>query len=156
MKSEPPFYVQNLKTGKGKLPMLKTIAEKIAEAQEKINQDENKLKLLQRQQKEEERKARTRRICQRGGLIEKLLHDTINLTDGQFEAFLLKTTANDYGRRILAAVIAESAEPAAENGAAAATRGGETPAPNPAGAVPASGAAGAAKTPEAAKQSAVG
>jgi hypothetical protein len=136
--------------------MAKTTMERIAEAQEKINQDENKLKLLQRQQKEEERKARTNRICKRGGLLESLLPGTIPLTDEQFKTFLSKTTANDYGKRILAAANAENAEPAAENGAASAVRGGETPAPNPAGAEPASGTAGAAKAPEAAKQSAAG
>jgi hypothetical protein len=37
--------------------MAKTTPERIAEAQEQINRDENKLKLLLRQQKEEERKA---------------------------------------------------------------------------------------------------
>jgi hypothetical protein len=81
---------------------------------------------------------------------------TIPLTDEQFKTFLLKTTANDYGKRILAAVIADSAEPAAENCAAVVARGGETPAPNPAGAESASVAAVTAKAPEAAKQSAVG
>jgi hypothetical protein len=75
--------------------MSKTIAEKIAEAQEKINQDENKLKLLLRQQKEAERNARTNRLCKRGGLLESLLPGTIPLTDEQFRTFLLKTTAND-------------------------------------------------------------
>jgi hypothetical protein len=156
MKSEPPFYVQTLKIGKGKLQMAKTTMERIAEAQEKINRDENNLKLFLRQQKEEERKARTNRICKRGGLLESLLPGTSPLADEQFKAFLLKTTANDYGERILAAVIAKSAEPAAENGGVAAVRGGLAPEPKPTGAEPASGPAGAAKAPEAAKQAAAG
>ncbi|MDR2649860.1 MAG: DUF3847 domain-containing protein [Clostridiales bacterium] len=125
MKSEPPFYVQNLKIGKVKTQMSKTTMERIAEAQEKINRDENKLKLLMRQQKEEERKARTNRICKRGGLLEKLLPDTINLTDGQFEAFAKRTLLTDFTRRALAAAVAETADP---QGKADTARGGEKPA----------------------------
>ena len=43
-----------------------TIAEQIANAKEDIKQGENKLKLLNQRQKEQERKARNHRLCSRG------------------------------------------------------------------------------------------
>ena len=92
----------------------KTTAEKIAETRERIQQLENQHKLLLNQQKEQERKARTKRLCKRMGLLESLLPDTIALTDEQFEAFLKKTAANEFGRKTLAAFSVQ----ASENGAA--------------------------------------
>ena len=80
----------------------KTTADKIEEAKAKITQYENHIKQLVQKQKSEERKARTKRLCSRAGLLESLLPDTIALTDEQFKSFLEKTTANDFRRRTLA------------------------------------------------------
>ena len=82
--------------------MAKTKTEKIADIQEQIQQLENQRKKLLQQEKEQERKDRTRRLCKRAGLLESMLPDTILLTDEQFKNFLEKTTANDFGRRALA------------------------------------------------------
>ena len=48
----------------------KTVVEQIALAKEDIKQHENKLKLLQQRQKEQERKDRTRRLIERGAILE--------------------------------------------------------------------------------------
>ena len=58
-----------------------TIAEQIANAKEDIKQGENKLKLLNQRQKEQERKARNHRLCSRGGYLESKLPEVITLTD---------------------------------------------------------------------------
>ena len=82
----------------------KTTVEKIEEAKAKITQYENHMKQLVQKQKAEERKARTKRLCSRAGLLESMLPDTIALTDEQFKNFLERTTANDFGRRMLAGI----------------------------------------------------
>ena len=80
----------------------KTTVEKIEETKAKITQYENHMKQLVQKQKADERKARTKRLCSRAGLLESMLPDTIALTDEQFKSFLERTTANDFGRRMLA------------------------------------------------------
>ena len=82
--------------------MALTKLEKISNIENEIRQLENQRKQLLQQQKEQERKDRTHRLCKRGGLLESMLPDTISLTDEQFQVFLKKTVANDYGRRMLA------------------------------------------------------
>ena len=61
--------------------MAKTKIEKIASIEEEIKQLENKKKRLIQEQKEQERKDRTNRLCKRMGFIEKLLPDTIPLNE---------------------------------------------------------------------------
>ena len=78
-----------------------TIAEQIAVAKEDIKQHENKLKLLNQRQKEQERKARNHRLCSRGGYLEGKLPETITLTDEQYYSFLEKTLFTEHSRRIL-------------------------------------------------------
>jgi len=68
--------------------MPKTKLEKIAGIEEEIRQLENKKKRLIQKQKEQERKDRTNRLCKRIGLFEKLLPDSIPLTEGQFKTLL--------------------------------------------------------------------
>jgi len=107
----------------------KSVDQRILEAQEKITQEQNKLKKLQDQQKEKERKARNHRLCKRHGLIESLLPATATLTDEQFQAFLNEHIANKDGRRMLDKFVAngadsttpESAEPKQHSGATADT-----------------------------------
>ena len=61
--------------------MAKTKIEKIASIEEEIKQLENKKKRLIQEQKEQERKDKRNRLCKRRGLFEKLLPDTISLTE---------------------------------------------------------------------------
>lgn len=71
--------------------MAKTKIEKIASIEEEIKQLENKKKRLIQEQKEQERKDRTNRLCKRMGYFEKVLPDTITLTEEQFKTFLEQT-----------------------------------------------------------------
>lgn len=89
--------------------MAKTKAEKIADIELQLEQLENQRKKLVQEQKIQERKDRTKRLCKRMGLFESMLPDTIPLTDEQFQIFLEKTVATEYGRRILDGLIAQNA-----------------------------------------------
>ena len=53
--------------------MAKTKAEKIAGIEEEIRQLENRRRKLVQEQKAQERKDRTKRLCRRMGLFESLL-----------------------------------------------------------------------------------
>ena len=92
----------------------KTVAQQIEEAQAKIKQEQNALKLLQSKQKEQDRKARNHRLCKRHGLLEGLLPDTIQLTDNQFQSFLEQHIASDYGRAMLTAFLEQGKKEADE------------------------------------------
>ena len=105
--------------------MAKTKIEKIAGIEEEIRQLENKKKRLIQEQKEQERKDRTNRLCKRMGLFEKLLPDTIPLTEGQFKTFLEQTIATEHSRRILDALTAQNAATAPAQDV------GTTPSPPP-------------------------
>ena len=89
--------------------MAKTKLDKIASIDEEMKQLAVQRTKLMQSHREQERKDRTRRLCQRGGLLEKMLPDTISLTDEQFQSFLEKTVANDFGRRTLDKITAQNA-----------------------------------------------
>ena len=57
------------------------------------------------------------------GLFEKLLPDTIPLTEEQFKTFLEKTVLTEYSRRILDGLTAQNAATAPAHGAEAAVQG---------------------------------
>ena len=97
--------------------MAKTKIEKIASIEEEIKQLENKKKRLIQEQKEQERKDRTNRLCKRMRLFEKLLPDTIPLTEEQFQTFLEKTVLTEHSRRILDGLTAQNAATAPAQGA---------------------------------------
>ena len=89
--------------------MAKTRAEKIEGLKEEITQHQNQIKRLMQAQREQDRKDRTRRLCQRMGLIESMLPDTITLTDEHFKSFLEKTIVTEQSRRILDGLTAQNA-----------------------------------------------
>lgn len=95
--------------------MAKSIDARIAEAKLKIEQEQNRMKLLIQKQKKEERNARTKRLCSRMGLFESMLPDTIPLTDEQFKIFLEKTVTNEHSGRILDGLTAQNAADATQN-----------------------------------------
>jgi len=102
----------------------KPIEEKIESLKTEIQQLENHRKQLVQQQKEQERKARTKRLCKRAGLLESLLPETITLTDEQFDIFLKRTIANDYGRGKLAEITGHTSSPSAPKTAHTPPNGG--------------------------------
>ena len=62
------------------------------------------------------------------GFIEKLLPDTIPLTEEQFKTFVEQTIATDHSRRILDGLTAQNAATAPAQGAGTAERGNTQPA----------------------------
>ena len=98
--------------------MAKTKAEKIAAIELQMTQLENQRKKLIQEQKQQERKDRTKRLCKRMGLFESMLPESISLTDEQFQIFLEKTIAAEHSRRILDRLTAQrGAQPPARNAA---------------------------------------
>ena len=91
----------------------KTTAEKIEVARLEKAQADARIKKLLKEQRKTDRKARDNRIYKRGGLIESLLPDTINLTDEQFHSFMHMTIANKFGKDKLEQIIAEGEKKAA-------------------------------------------
>ena len=90
-----------------------------------IAQLENQRKRLLQAEKEQERKDRTRRLCSRHGLLEKMLPEIITITDEQFQAFLEKVVTNNYGRDILNKIIAQNAAAPTPNSTNAARESGK-------------------------------
>ena len=91
--------------------------------EEEIRQFENKKKRLIQEQKEQERKEGTNRLCKRMGLFEKLLPDTIPLTEEQFKTFLEQTVMTEHSRRILDGLTAQNAATAPAQDAGTAAQG---------------------------------
>ena len=81
--------------------MAKTVEEKILEAQKKRDQYDNQLKQLLQKQKEEERKARTHRLIERGGLLESLMGVTDGVTNEEIREVLAIALDGDEARKAL-------------------------------------------------------
>lgn len=109
--------------------MRKTLKQKIDESLSEITEMQKKHDALLKQFKEQEDKARTHRLCRRGGYVEKHIPELIPLTDKQFYTFVEKTMESQFSKKILAELTAEN-EPSAES------TSGNTTAQNGANAVP--------------------
>jgi hypothetical protein len=70
------------------LIMTKTKMERIAGIEAEIKQLENQKKKLLQQQKEQERKARTRRLIERGALLESLIDGAEAFTNEDIKSIL--------------------------------------------------------------------
>ena len=90
--------------------MSKTIDERIKETKLQIAQYKNREKQLMQQEKQEERKLRTRRLIERGAIIESIFSETASLTNEQFKTFLVQTINNDSTRKVLENLMADSKE----------------------------------------------
>ena len=107
--------------------MPKTRQEKITSYEERIAQLENQRKQEIQKLKKEERKARTKRLCSRHGLLESMLPEIISITDEQYKAFLEKAVTNDYGRGILAKITAQGAKNDTSKAPTGAVQAADTP-----------------------------
>ena len=90
--------------------MPKTINEQIEETKLQIAQYKNREKQLMQREKQEERKLRTRRLIERGAIIESIFSETASLTNEQFKVFLERTINKDFARKVLENLIAVSKE----------------------------------------------
>jgi TolA-binding protein len=104
--------------------MAKTAEEKIESVQEQIRQLENQKKRLMQEQKERERKARTKRLIERGAILESLIPEADGFTNEQIKAFLEKTIRTESARKALANLTTAQGEPAADKAAGAVQGGG--------------------------------
>ncbi len=84
--------------------MPQTIEECNAEmerAQQKIRQYENRRKMLDRKLAIEKRKERNHRLCARGGYMESVTLDLIDMTDEEAKAFLQLILHSEEAREFL-------------------------------------------------------
>ena len=81
--------------------MAKTIDEKVLAARKKATQSQNELKRLLQLQKEEERKARTHRLVERGAMLESLMGISEGYADEEIREVLAVALSNDAGRKAL-------------------------------------------------------
>lgn len=81
--------------------MTKTTTEKIESIKIQQQQLENQKKKLLQQQKEADRKARTKRLIERGALLESMIPSEYILTNDQLKVLLQKTVGSDFALRIL-------------------------------------------------------
>jgi hypothetical protein len=95
-----------------------TYQEKIASAEAEILQLQNKAKAYKQKLKAQERAARTSRICQRGGYIEKVLPDTIPLTGENFQKLIDAALCTNFARNKLTELLAEQERQSTAEGAA--------------------------------------
>jgi hypothetical protein len=68
--------------------MTKTKAERIAHIKEQILKLEAQKKQLIQKQKKDERAARTKRLIERGAIIESMVYNAVNMTNDDFKAYL--------------------------------------------------------------------
>ncbi|MCL2546214.1 MAG: DUF3847 domain-containing protein [Oscillospiraceae bacterium] len=70
--------------------------DKLTALEEKIEQLEK-----QKKQKEHDRKTRTKRLIERGAILEGLIPKSEDYTNDQIQAFLKRTLDNDFARKAL-------------------------------------------------------
>jgi len=85
------------------------LQQQIEASAKRIQDEQRRLKTLERQQAERDRKDRNHRLCKRHGFIESLLPDIINLTDEQFQSFVKNHIANKHGISAIADFTAKNA-----------------------------------------------
>ena len=81
--------------------MAKTKIERIASLEEQIAQLENQRKQLIQKQKEDERKARTCSLIQRGAILEGFIPNPETYTEDEIQTFLKETLGTDFARKVL-------------------------------------------------------
>ena len=82
--------------------MATTKTERIANIGDKIKQLENQRKQLLQQQRASERKARTKRLIERGAILESLIANPEIYTNDEILVLLKKTIGSAFGQTILA------------------------------------------------------
>ena len=68
---------------------MSTIDEQILKTQEQIEQLSNKKKRLISQQKNDERKKRTKRLIERGAILESVIENATSFSNEQLQTFLI-------------------------------------------------------------------
>jgi outer membrane murein-binding lipoprotein Lpp len=90
--------------------MSKTTNLKIEGIELKISQLENERKRLVGLQKAADRKARTKRLIERGAILESFITNPASYTNNQIKLFLEKTITSETARKILTEVKTQNTE----------------------------------------------
>ena len=90
--------------------MAKSKTEKITDIEQQIVQLQNSKKRLLQQHREQERKARTHWIIERGAFLESLIDGAENFTMEQIKELLKRTIGSTYGVKIVAEMKARNGE----------------------------------------------
>ena len=88
----------------------KTTTQKIDSIKLQIQQLENQKNQLLQKQKSADRKARTKRLIERGAILESLISGADKYTNEQIKSFLEKTVTTEIARRILDSFNAKDTE----------------------------------------------
>ena len=74
---------------------MKNIDEQIAKAEEQIKQLNNKKKRLISEQKQAERKKRTKRLIERGAILENVIGNTDDFSNEQLQTLLIEIFSSE-------------------------------------------------------------
>ena len=77
---------------------MKNIDEQIAKTQAQINQLTNKKKRLISEQKQAERKKRTKRLIERGAILESVIGNAEELSNEQLQTLLIEIFSSESAR----------------------------------------------------------
>ncbi len=84
---------------------MSNISDKIARADEEIKQLQNKKKRLLSQQRNQERKARTHRLIERGAILESLLENPEQYTNEQIKVLLATALKSSEARESIRSLV---------------------------------------------------
>ncbi len=73
--------------------------DEIQSVQERIRQLKNRQKILLKKKSDAERKARTRRLIERGAILESIFPEIVSMTNEKVKAFLEKMRRSDAGTK---------------------------------------------------------
>ncbi len=77
---------------------MKNIDEQIAKTQEQINQLTTKKKRLISEQKQAERKKRTKRLIERGAILESVISSAEEFSNEQLQALLIEIFSSEFAK----------------------------------------------------------
>ena len=103
----------------------KTTAEQIEAAKLKLEQEKARMQGLLQRHKSEERKKRTRRLIERGAIVESLIPEPETLSNEQIQIFLTKTIQTEFARRVFREMQAQNPEASAKPRSGADTAQGD-------------------------------
>ena len=77
---------------------MKNYDEQIAKAEEQIRQLNNKKKRLISEQKQAERKKRTKRLIERGAILESIIGNAEDFSNEQLQALLIEIFSSEFAK----------------------------------------------------------
>ena len=91
----------------------KTTEERLAKVKAEMDELKNEKKQLLQKHKVEERKARTKRLIDRGAILESMIDGAVELTNDQIAEILKQTVGSTVGVKIVAEMKSQGSDVAA-------------------------------------------